>query len=131
MDTPQHTHPHHKQILNNLIGNAAKFTRAGCIRVSARRYDDAGRVAVSVLDTGIGIPKRKLHTIFLPFEQGVWWLSGLHGVTRLEGFEQGVWGLWGEERGRGGMRGRVLGGRRVGRLCRATQCLPKNSNSNV
>lgn len=57
------------QILNNLLGNAAKFTDSGFIRVSAKQYEDTHRVAISVLDTGTGIPQNKLHSIFLPFEQ--------------------------------------------------------------
>lgn len=57
------------QILNNLLGNAAKFTRQGYIKVSARYHDSARKVKVIVQDTGIGIPKAKLATIFLPFEQ--------------------------------------------------------------
>ncbi|KAG2487725.1 hypothetical protein HYH03_013724 [Edaphochlamys debaryana] len=57
------------QILNNLLGNAAKFTRRGQIRVSARQVESGRKVAVTVSDTGIGIPRNKLATIFLPFEQ--------------------------------------------------------------
>jgi hypothetical protein len=58
------------QVLNNLLGNAAKFTRQGCIRVSASWHDSQHQwVAVHVTDTGIGIPKQKLASIFLPFEQ--------------------------------------------------------------
>lgn len=57
------------QILNNLVGNSAKFTRAGFIRVIGRHTPDGRMVAVSVLDTGIGIPRHKLDTIFQPFEQ--------------------------------------------------------------
>lgn len=48
---------------------AAKFTRRGFIKVSARTFDGGSRVAVMVQDSGIGIPKNKLTTIFLPFEQ--------------------------------------------------------------
>ncbi|KXZ46245.1 hypothetical protein GPECTOR_45g115 [Gonium pectorale] len=57
------------QILNNLLGNAAKFTRRGQIRVTARQVEGGRKVAVTVSDTGIGIPRNKLATIFLPFEQ--------------------------------------------------------------
>ncbi|KAF6266651.1 hypothetical protein COO60DRAFT_1654489 [Scenedesmus sp. NREL 46B-D3] len=58
------------QVLNNLLGNAAKFTRQGFIRVSASWHDSQHQwVAVHVTDTGIGIPKQKLASIFLPFEQ--------------------------------------------------------------
>lgn len=56
-----------QQILQNLVGNAIKFTPAGRITVSAR---DVGRsVEISVEDTGIGIPEDKLESIFESFEQ--------------------------------------------------------------
>ncbi|KAJ9524485.1 hypothetical protein QJQ45_019551 [Haematococcus lacustris] len=57
------------QILNNLLGNAAKFTRRGFIKVSARSVDSGSWVAITVQDTGIGVPQSKLAHIFLPFEQ--------------------------------------------------------------
>ncbi|MEW5309073.1 MAG: hypothetical protein WDW38_000984 [Sanguina aurantia] len=57
------------QILNNLLGNAAKFTRRGHIRVSARVHEAGQMAAVTIADTGIGIPRHKLDGIFHPFEQ--------------------------------------------------------------
>ncbi|MBE0427539.1 MAG: HAMP domain-containing protein [Nitrospirae bacterium] len=56
------------QVLRNLLGNAVKFTpKGGHIKISARAIDKA--VEVSVSDTGIGIPKENLHTIFNKFQQ--------------------------------------------------------------
>jgi signal transduction histidine kinase len=55
------------QIFNNLLGNAAKFTAAGEIRISAEAQGNMW--AVSVADTGIGIPEGKLGSIFDAFEQ--------------------------------------------------------------
>jgi hypothetical protein len=55
-----------RQILNNLIENAFKFTEAGGridVRVS-RDADDAGAVRVSVEDTGCGIPTAETEEIF-------------------------------------------------------------------
>jgi hypothetical protein len=58
------------QILNNLLSNAAKFTHHGTISVAARCHDAAGQwVVVHVRDSGIGIPRHKMQSIFLPFEQ--------------------------------------------------------------
>ncbi|MFN0024904.1 MAG: response regulator [Parvularculaceae bacterium] len=57
-----------RQILTNLIGNAAKFTHEGSITVSAGR-DASGRLKVSIADTGIGIAPEKLGRIFEKFEQ--------------------------------------------------------------
>src|SRR6185436_9992223 len=56
------------QVLSNLMHNAIKFTpRNGAIRVSVRALDDD--CVVSVTDTGIGIPKHELTSIFEQFHQ--------------------------------------------------------------
>ena len=61
------------QILNNLISNAVKFTHKGYVKinVSASQVTETGktRIAFKVTDTGIGIRKDKLETIFNVFEQ--------------------------------------------------------------
>ena len=56
-----------RQILNNLIGNAVKFTTQGHVLVSVTYDDDSLRI--SVTDTGIGIPGAELERLFEPFEQ--------------------------------------------------------------
>jgi PAS domain S-box-containing protein len=60
-----------EQILLNLLSNAIKFTPAdGCIRIDARPDAVASdRLAISVQDTGIGIPPEKLAAVFEPFVQ--------------------------------------------------------------
>jgi signal transduction histidine kinase/CheY-like chemotaxis protein len=55
------------QILYNLIGNAAKFTTRGYIKVTARVT--GAQLEVCVSDTGEGIPADKLEEIFKSFEQ--------------------------------------------------------------
>ncbi|MBD2868695.1 hybrid sensor histidine kinase/response regulator [Paenibacillus arenilitoris] len=55
------------QIVYNLIGNAIKFTPEGEVVVSA--WADGGMLHIAVADSGIGIPKDKLETIFESFEQ--------------------------------------------------------------
>lgn len=57
-----------RQILNNLIGNAVKFTEHGTIRVSARNLGD-GQMEIVVADTGMGIPEDKQATVLEPFQQ--------------------------------------------------------------
>lgn len=56
-----------RQILNNLLGNAVKFTERGSVRL--RVYPRGESVAFEVSDTGIGIPKDKQRLVFEPFEQ--------------------------------------------------------------
>ncbi len=63
-----------RQILFNLIGNAAKFTESGRVTVEAyplasRFKDGRTRIFFSVTDTGIGIPEDKIDRIFDPFTQ--------------------------------------------------------------
>src|SRR5690606_10117485 len=56
-----------RQIMVNLLSNAARFTTSGRIVVAARAGE--GGIAVTVTDTGIGIPADKLEAIFDEFEQ--------------------------------------------------------------
>jgi GAF domain-containing protein/anti-sigma regulatory factor (Ser/Thr protein kinase) len=56
-----------RQIVFNLLSNAAKFTAAGSIRISARASGEA--LAIAVADTGTGIPADRLEAVFEEFEQ--------------------------------------------------------------
>ena len=62
-----------RQILINLLGNAIKFTERGQIKleVLSLSKNEAGPpwYVFKVIDSGIGIPKEKLESIFHPFEQ--------------------------------------------------------------
>ena len=55
------------QVLQNIMGNAVKFTPTGNVTVTARYRN--GQAEVTVADTGIGIPERELPHIFDEFRQ--------------------------------------------------------------
>ena len=54
-----------KQVMNNLIQNAIKYTDSGKIEISA--IEIGNKVSISVLDTGIGIPEEDSDRIFERF----------------------------------------------------------------
>jgi signal transduction histidine kinase len=56
-----------QQILLNVVGNAIKFTKYGFVRLSVKT--DAENVVFEVTDSGAGIPKSELGTIFKAFYQ--------------------------------------------------------------
>jgi signal transduction histidine kinase len=70
-----------KQILLNLLSNAAKFTHAGQITVSARRRGET--LVVDVTDTGIGILEKDLERIFDEFQQADTSTTREYGGTGL------------------------------------------------
>lgn len=58
-----------KQVLNNLVANAIKFTPpGGTVTVSARRYDERSEM-ICVADTGYGIPPEDRQHVFERFYQ--------------------------------------------------------------
>jgi signal transduction histidine kinase len=64
-------HTRVRQVLLNLLSNAAKFTDKGWIKVSVRTVQDpvGPMVQVSVADTGHGISNRDAHKLFERFSQ--------------------------------------------------------------
>ena len=71
------------QVLNNLVGNAVKFTDTGSVSVSLS-YQVADRsICCEVVDTGIGIPIEKQPEIFEKFVQGDASISRKYGGTGL------------------------------------------------
>jgi GAF domain-containing protein len=58
-----------KQILQNLINNAIKFSDKGTVTISARPSSVAEVVEFKIADTGIGIPNDKIADIFDMFRQ--------------------------------------------------------------
>jgi signal transduction histidine kinase/ActR/RegA family two-component response regulator len=75
-----------RQILLNLIGNAIKFTEQGEVRVLVSAQVGAEsdlQLHFAVSDTGAGVPKEHLRTIFEPFRQGDGSTSRKFGGTGL------------------------------------------------
>lgn len=74
------------QILNNLLSNALKFTENGKIELNIKKrndWEDKVELEFSVLDTGIGIPKERIETIFDSFTQASGNTKRLYGGTGL------------------------------------------------
>ena len=58
-----------RHILENLINNAIKFTDQGTVTISARFVGSKKMIEFKVADTGIGVPKELLPSIFERFRQ--------------------------------------------------------------
>jgi signal transduction histidine kinase len=58
-----------RHILENLINNAIKFTEQGTVTISARYLANRKMMELKVADTGVGIPKHLLPTVFERFRQ--------------------------------------------------------------
>lgn len=71
-----------RQILFNLIGNAAKFTSRGKVSLHVS-MENSDEIHVCVADTGIGIPKDKLDAVFQRFQQADNSLTREFGGTGL------------------------------------------------
>ncbi len=75
-----------RQVLTNLMGNASKFTDKGEIELALKTdKTDTDRIKLhaTIRDTGIGIPKDKLKTIFEPFHQADSTTTRKYGGTGL------------------------------------------------
>jgi signal transduction histidine kinase/CheY-like chemotaxis protein len=74
------------QIFMNLINNALKFTNNGTVSVVGRLRNSTNNDATiyfQIIDTGIGIPKDKLKTVFQSFSQGSVEINRKFGGTGL------------------------------------------------
>jgi signal transduction histidine kinase len=70
-----------RQILLNLLGNAVKFTEAGCI--GFRASVEGGHAVLTVSDTGIGISREDMRHVFEPFWQAETEMHARVGGTGL------------------------------------------------
>jgi len=75
-----------RQVLNNLISNAVKFTEVGSITIRLRAWSEelsGHALLVEVADTGPGMTTDQLARLFTPFDQTVEGVSAIHGGTGL------------------------------------------------
>ena len=76
-----------RQILTNLCGNAIKFTEAGSVDLKVQGFSVANssteNMYITVADTGIGISRDKINTIFEKFTQADSSINRKYGGTGL------------------------------------------------
>ncbi|RYZ75674.1 MAG: response regulator [Proteobacteria bacterium] len=71
-----------RQIITNILSNALKFTTHGTVKIQAAR-DDAGKIKISIEDTGLGISDEDAAKLFQPFAQAESPLRRRYGGTGL------------------------------------------------
>jgi PAS domain S-box-containing protein len=72
-----------RQVLLNFLTNAVKFTERGAITVATRYVAGAGRLRMSVTDTGVGVPPERAGKLFQRFSQVDASSTRRHGGTGL------------------------------------------------
>ncbi|KQY86314.1 MULTISPECIES: ATP-binding protein [unclassified Brevundimonas] len=75
-----------RQVLNNLISNAMKFTDTGSITLRLQAWPDepgGHAVLIEIADTGPGMTPEQVGRLFTPFDQTIAGVSAVHGGTGL------------------------------------------------
>lgn len=75
-----------KQILNNLINNALKFTQIGNVIISSSIDQDTNSLQVSIKDTGVGIKEEDIDKVFEEFERA----GSAEDKHNIDGFGLGL-----------------------------------------
>ena len=70
-----------RQVLNNLLGNAVKFTEAGYVELAV--WMEADTIYFAIRDSGIGIPSEQLPLLFERFQQADRSITREYGGTGL------------------------------------------------
>jgi CheY-like chemotaxis protein/anti-sigma regulatory factor (Ser/Thr protein kinase) len=80
-----------KQILNNLLSNALKYTKEGTVKLGVeylhegRRHDDKAWISFNISDTGIGIRNKDIVRLFTDYNQ-----VDTHANRQIEGTGLGL-----------------------------------------
>ncbi len=72
-----------RQVLFNLLSNAAKFTEGGAITLTVRRHPDTATHTFAIADTGIGITDEQMARLFEAFSQAEAHTARKYGGTGL------------------------------------------------
>lgn len=75
-----------KQILNNLLTNAVKFTNSGSVRLTANMKTDENILQITVKDTGVGIKEEDKEFVFEEFGRA----GNAESKHRVDGFGLGL-----------------------------------------
>jgi signal transduction histidine kinase len=72
-----------RRMLENLVGNALKFTQQGTVMIAVRYLAGKQRLEFKISDTGVGIPEENISKIFEKFRQGERHTGMEHGGVGL------------------------------------------------
>ncbi|WP_413700509.1 Hpt domain-containing protein [Psychromonas sp. KJ10-10] len=74
-----------RQILTNLVGNSIKFTEKGSVKLISHYHVEGkkSRLTIDVVDTGIGMSRQQLDSVFQPFVQADSSITRRFGGTGL------------------------------------------------
>ncbi len=75
-----------RQVLNNLLSNAMKFTQAGSVTLRLAAWPEEPSehaILIEIVDTGPGMTADQLERLFSPFDQTAEGVSARHGGTGL------------------------------------------------
>ena len=72
-----------KQVIDNLVSNALKFTQSGNVYFSIEENNDSSGITLTVKDTGIGMTQSEQQRLFQRFEQADSTITRRFGGTGL------------------------------------------------